>query len=300
MKLVISANNIGKRLDIFSSENTKYTRSGIRKLLDEGHIKVNGKKVKAGYSLNLCDVVEIEDIEPKKCSAEPADIPIDIIYQDDSIAIINKKQGMITHPTPTTSDNTLVNALMHHLSNLSDINGTIRPGIVHRLDKNTSGLLVVAKNNKAHINLSAQIASKTARRIYVGLVDGNIKEDEGIINAGIARSNKDRKKMAVDSCGREATTKYKVIDRYGLYTLLRYELLTGRTHQIRVHSSHIKHSIVGDSVYGGSNKFNLIGQLLHAERLIIKHPDSKEMLEFYAPLPEHFTDVLAKIEHLKK
>ena len=202
---------------------------------------------------------------------------------------------MVVHPAPGSYDHTLVNALLYHLKNLSDINGVIRPGIVHRLDKDTSGLLVVAKNNDAHINLQEQIASKAAKRFYVALVDGVVNRDEGVINTLIDRSKKDRKMMSVSNdTGRVAITHFKVLERFPRYTLMEYELKTGRTHQIRVHSKFIGHPVVGDPVYGGSNKFNLNGQLLHAFKLVLTHPRTGEVITYEAPIPKYFQDVLDK------
>ena len=300
ISLTVGFEDEDKRLDVFCSENTSFTRSAIRNMLDDGKITLNGKTVKAGYALKESDQIEIDVPEPRPCVFQPEDIPIDIIYQDDDIAVVNKPQGMVTHPADGAWEHTLVNALLFKLDRLSDINGVIRPGIVHRLDKNTSGLLVVAKNNAAHLDLSKQIASKQARRIYVALVDGNIKEDAGIIDQPLGRSLKDRKKIAVTIGGRDAQTHFKVLERYGLYTLVEYELKTGRTHQIRVHSAYIGHPVVGDDVYGGSNKFNLNGQLLHAKTLILTHPTTKKEMVFNAPLPDYFEGVLKKIEHLRR
>ncbi|MEG2540431.1 MAG: RluA family pseudouridine synthase, partial [Clostridia bacterium] len=232
----------------------------------------------------------------------PADIHLDIVYEDESFAVINKPQGMVVHPACSYHKNdTLVNALLFNLSNLSGINGVIRPGIVHRLDKDTSGLIVVAKNDEAHRSLASQIEKKTARRIYFGLCDGNFKDDSGVVDAPIARSHKDRKKMAIDSLGRRAVTKYSVIERFGAYTLVRFELETGRTHQIRVHTSSVlHHSIVGDVVYGGSTALYKNGQLLHAKELILKHPVTHQEMKFECELPQYFLDILNKLRKEKK
>ena len=230
----------------------------------------------------------------------PCDIDIDIVYEDEDMAVINKAQGMVVHPAPGSYDNTLVNALLYHLSSLSNINGVIRPGIVHRLDKDTSGLLVVAKNDNAHINLQEQISTKSAKRYYIALVDGDLKKDEGIVHTYIDRSSKDRKMMAVsrDNKGREAITLYKVLQRYVGYTLVEFELKTGRTHQIRVHSKHLGHPIVGDRVYGGSNKFGLNGQLLHAFKLVLTHPRTGKEMTFVADIPDYFKNVLNQLKKL--
>ena len=209
--------------------------------------------------------------------------------------VINKAQGMVTHPATGSPDGTLVNALLYHVKDLSGINGVLRPGIVHRLDKDTSGLIMVAKNDASHLSLSKQIAEKSAKRYYIALVDGNIKEDSGVIEQPIARHRIDRKKMAVDRDGRVAKTAFKVLERFQKYTLVEYELFTGRTHQIRVHSSFIHHPVVGDPVYGGSNKFGLDGQLLHAFKLVLSHPRSGEIMTFEAPIPQYFETVLNKL-----
>lgn len=289
----------GERLDKFISLNCDLTRSRIKNLIDEGRVLVNSKIEKASYCVRTGDNISIDVPEPKKLSLEPQNIDLDIVYQDDYFAVINKPQGMVVHPGGGSYDNTLVNALLYQLKSLSSINGVIRPGIVHRLDKNTSGLLVVAKNDEAHLNLQKQIANKDAKRYYKALVDGVIKQDDGIIKTFIDRSHTDRKKMAVTKSGREAVTFYKVLQRYRNYTLVEYELKTGRTHQIRVHSKYINHCVVGDDVYGGSNKFNLEGQLLHAYKLVLTHPKTQETMVFEAELPDYFKSVLQEIDKSK-
>lgn len=289
----------GERLDKFISLNCDLTRSRIKNLIDDGRVVVNSKIEKASYCVRTGDKISIDVPEPKKLSLEPQNIELDIVYQDDYFAVINKPQGMVVHPGGGSYDNTLVNALLYQLKSLSSINGVIRPGIVHRLDKNTSGLLVVAKNDEAHLNLQKQIANKDAKRYYKALVDGVIKQDDGIIKTFIDRSHTDRKKMAVSKSGREAVTLYKVLQRYRNYTLVEYELKTGRTHQIRVHSKYINHCVVGDDVYGGSNKFNLNGQLLHAYKLILTHPKTQETMVFEAELPDYFKNVLQEIDKSK-
>ena len=286
-----------KRIDIYLNEELDFTRSYIKTLIEKQNVKVNDEIVKkAGYILKDKDIISITIPEAEILNLEPENIPIDIVFEDDDFAVINKPQGLVVHPAPGSLNHTLVNALMYHLKNLSDINGVIRPGIVHRLDKDTSGLLVIAKNNEAHLNLQEQIAEKSAKRFYVALVDGVVTKDEGVINTLIDRSKKDRKMMAVsNTSGRVAITHYKVLERFKNYTYMEYELKTGRTHQIRVHSKFINHPIVGDPVYGGSNKFNLSGQLLHAYKLKLKHPRTGEEMEFTAPLPKYFEDVLDKL-----
>ncbi|MGN0789696.1 MAG: RluA family pseudouridine synthase [Christensenellales bacterium] len=296
-RIVVGDADVGKRLDLFLCDEIDESRSYVKNLTEQGLITVNGRVVKAGYSVKNGDVIEYELPEVKQLDLTPADIPIDVIYEDDDVAVINKAQGMVVHPAPGSYDNTLVNALLFRLKSLSSINGVARPGIVHRLDKDTSGLLVVAKNDDAHVNLQSQIASKEAKRYYVALVDGVISKDEGVIDTYIDRSQKDRKMMAVcrEGKGRRAITHYKVLERLGGYTLVEYELKTGRTHQIRVHSKHIGHPIVGDSVYGGSTSLYDKGQLLHAFRLQFTHPSTKESMTFEAPLPKYFADVLTKL-----
>lgn len=293
--VVIGDTDVGKRLDLFLSEEIDESRSYVKNLTEQGLVLVNGKSVKAGYSVKKGDVVEYELPEIKQLDLAPADIPIDVVYEDDDVAVINKAQGMVVHPAPGSYDNTLVNALLFRLKSLSSINGVARPGIVHRLDKDTSGLLVVAKNDDAHVDLQSQIASKEAKRYYIALVDGVINKDEGVIDTYIDRSQKDRKMMAVSRAGkgRRAITHYKVLERLGGYSLVEYELKTGRTHQIRVHSKHIGHPIVGDIVYGGSTSLYDQGQLLHAFRLQFTHPRTKRLMSFEAPLPKYFSDILA-------
>jgi len=295
--IFVTAEDASKRIDLFLNEELDLSRSYIKTLIDKQNVLVNDSVCKkAGYIIKDKDIINISIPEAEILNLEPENIPIDIVYEDDDLAVINKPQGLVVHPAPGSLNHTLVNALMYHLKNLSDINGVIRPGIVHRLDKDTSGLLVIAKNNEAHLNLQEQIATKAAKRFYVALVDGVVKQDEGVINTLIDRSKKDRKMMAVSNdSGRIAITHYKVLERFPKYTYMEYELKTGRTHQIRVHSKFISHPIVGDSVYGGSNKFNLNGQLLHAYKLCLTHPRTKEPMEFFAPIPKYFEDVLEKL-----
>lgn len=272
------------------------TRSLAQKLIGMGNVSVNGKVVtKNGYALSAKDSVAVQTVDPVELSVAPEDIPLDIVYEDDDLLVVNKQQGLVVHPSVGTPSGTLVNALMNVRDRFSGINGVVRPGIVHRLDKNTSGLLVVAKNDKAHLSLAEQIATKEAKRFYMALVDGNIKEDEGVICQPIARNPKDRKQMAVVEGGRDATTLYTVVERFGQYTLVKFELKTGRTHQIRVHAKYIHHPVVGDDVYGGSNKFGLAGQLLTAYRLELDQPTTGERLAFEIPLPPYFLDVLEKL-----
>lgn len=292
----VSDTAAGERLDIYLAAVQKdMSRSHIKSVIEKGLIKVDGKVVKAGYSLKGGEYISADYPDNVALKAVAEDIPIDIVYEDDSIAVINKAQGMVVHPAVGNRDGTLVNALLYNLKSLSTINGVIRPGIVHRLDKDTSGLLVVAKNDNAHRKLQAQIQKKDAKRYYLALVDGNIKDDTGIINQPIGRSRSDRKKMAVVSDGRAAETHYTVLERFGRYTLCEFELKTGRTHQIRVHARYINHPVVGDKLYGGSDAFHLNGQLLHAYKLVLTHPDSGEIMTFTAPLPYYFLSILDKL-----
>lgn len=291
------AENGGTRLDVFVAEKAECTRSHAKNLIEEGNVTVNGiKAAKSGALLKAGDVVVIVNPAPKELDLSPQDIPIEIVWQDEDFAVVNKPQGMVVHPAPGAYDNTLVNALLFKLSSLSGINGVARPGIVHRLDKDTSGLLVVAKNDFAHISLQKQIAEKSAKRYYYALVDGVVQKDSGEIRNFLARSTADRKKYAVAKDGRLAITLYKVVKRYSVYTLMEYELKTGRTHQIRVHSRYIGHPVVGDRTYGGSDAFGLNGQLLHAYKLVLTHPRTGEEMTFTAPLPDYFQSVLDKLK----
>ena len=281
------------RVDVYLAEKLDFTRSHIKKLCDEGCLLVNDKPSKSNKILKNGDWVQITLPENKNLDVEPKDIPLNIVYQDQDIAVIDKPQGMTVHAGSGTNGDTLVNALLYHLDNLSGINGVIRPGIVHRIDKNTSGLLVVAKNDNAHLSLAKQLENKTCHRSYLALLEGVLKTDNGTINTFIARSDKDRTKMAVSSSGRTAITEYKVVKRYNAYTLCEFNLKTGRTHQIRVHSKHIGHPIVGDKEYGFKNqKFNLNGQLLHAYKLEFIHPTSGEKVSFTSQIPDYFNKIL--------
>lgn len=288
------------RLDVFIAEKFSVSRSNTKNVIEKQGAIVNGiLRYKSGMELKAGDTVQFELPAPEQLEVKAENIPLDIVYQDEWLAVINKPQGMVVHQAGSYKKNdTLVNALLYNLDSLSGINGVIRPGIVHRLDKDTSGLIVVAKNDEAHKSLAGQIEKKTARRIYWGLCDGNFKEDEGTVDAPIARSKRDRKKMAIDSEGRRAVTHFKVLERYGKYTLVRFELETGRTHQIRVHAASLHHPIVGDSVYGGSDALYKRGQLLHAKQLELTHPHTNERLIFKCDLPDYFLAVLEKLRKL--
>lgn len=295
-ELEIQAFENNKRLDVFLAENSDLTRSGIKNLIEQGKITVNGGPAKAGGKIAAGDVVRVL-LEPSHpLELEPQDIPIDIVYQDSDIAVINKAQGMVVHPAVGNEQGTLVNALLFSIKDLSGINGEIRPGIVHRLDKDTSGLLVIAKNNAAHLALSEQIKTKQAKRIYRALVDGNIKLDSGMIDLPIGRHPSDRKKMAVVKTGRHAVTHYRVLERFKGYTYVECVLETGRTHQIRVHMKHLGHPVAGDEKYGrAQNSLGHKGHLLHAYRLGLFHPATDEYMEFTAPLPGYFEEALKKL-----
>ena len=284
------------RLDKVCSEIfSDYSRSQIKQLLDGGNITVNGKTEKAKFKVKSGDVIRLEEPETKTLELRPENIPLDIVYEDDDVIVINKPQGMVVHPAPGHDEHTLVNALLYHCP-LSTINGTFRPGIVHRIDKDTSGLLMVAKNDKAHRSLAKQLKDKTNIREYVALVHGRIAEDEGTINAPIGRSLKDRKKQAVVKDGRNAVTHFEVLKRYRDYTFVKCILETGRTHQIRVHMKYIGHPLVGDPLYGPKKTIKGNGQFLHAGKLGFVHPTTGKLLIFEAPLPKIFQECLEKLD----
>lgn len=303
-EFIASLKDQNLRLDAFIlTKFPDFSRSNIKNQIEKGLILVNGKIVKAGEKIKEKDIITVELQEPKELEVIAQNIDIDIIYEDDDLAVINKPKGMVVHPANGNDDGTLVNALLYHLKNLSGINGVIRPGIVHRLDKDTSGLLIVAKNDKAHISLAKQIETKLCHRYYKALCVGNFKEDQGVIKTGYGRSLKDRKQMAVFPLGqgKEAITEYNVIKRYNGYTLVEFKLQTGRTHQIRVHSKYMHHPIVCDEVYGVSDKnFKGKGQLLHAYKIEFEQPSTGEWLTFECELPNNFNDALEKLERMKK
>jgi len=298
--------SIGSRVDVFvSNQNIGLTRSYAQKLIDQGFVKVNDRKTKASYRLKRDDKVSIEIPPPKKLEVKPEKIPLDIIYEDDDLIVVNKAKGMVVHPAAGNYSGTLVNALLYHCKKLSPIGGVLRPGIVHRLDKDTSGLLVVAKNEKAHLSLSKQIKERKAARTYVALVHGVLKQNQGIIEARMGRHPVHRKKMAVISQimsrvsslkSREAITYYKVLERFKNYTLIEVKLKTGRTHQIRVHMSHIGHPVVGDQTYGKrKNEFGIKGQVLHAGLLGFVHPSTGKYMEFKTPETKEIKDIVARL-----
>lgn len=289
-----------KRLDLFLTETADFTRSHVKKLIEDGKVLLNGKPCKSGDKVQQGDKITVEIAEPVSLDVTPQNIPLDIIYQDDDLAVINKQQGLTVHSGGGTNGGTLVNALLYHLDKLSGINGVIRPGIVHRIDKDTSGLLVVAKNDFSHVDLAKQIQNKTAKRIYLALLEGSVKCENGLIDTLITRSDKDRKQMSVSNTkGRRAVSEYRVLKRYEGFTLCEFSLKTGRTHQIRVHAKYLGHPVVGDKVYGyKKQKFDLNGQLLHAYKLILTHPKTGEVMEFTAPLPDYFQSILNRLKEV--
>ena len=282
----------GLRLDIFIAKHTEFSRSFIQNAIKKDNALVNQKIKKANYILRSGDKITLNIEEPKEIELIGQNIPIDIIYQDADIAIINKQQGMVVHPAPGNYDGTLVNALMYHIKDLSGISGEIRPGIVHRLDKDTTGLIMIAKNDKAHNALSEQIKNKSAKRIYLAIIEGYLKETKGVIDQPIGRHKTDRKKMAVVKDGRQAITHYDVLEVYKGLSLVKCSLETGRTHQIRVHMSYLNRPILGDAVYGREkNRFGLKVQALHASKLTLCHPTSGERMDFFAPTPRYFVNI---------
>ena len=291
---------VDERIDkAVASVHTELSRSYIQQLIEEGHVTVSGKKVRPGYKIRTGDKIEVIIPPPKTLEAVAQDIPLSVVYEDDSVLIINKPAGMVVHPAAGNYEDTLVNALLYHCGDsLSAIGGVMRPGIVHRIDKDTTGLLIVAKGDKAHASLSDQLKTRTLSRTYFAIVHGNVKEDAGTVDAPIGRDNRDRKKMAVTKDGREAVTHFTVLERFGQFTLLKCKLQTGRTHQIRVHMRHKGHPILGDKTYGVKKEpFALSGQLLHAGEIGFIHPETGEEMTFTAPLPEMFERVLDNLRN---
>lgn len=287
----------GIRIDQYLTSKLNFTRSKIEKMIKEGNIKVNGNIVKKSYILNLNDEILIEEYIENEMSAEPINMNLEIIYEDDDVIIVNKPNGLVVHPAPGNYSNTLVNGLMYHSKNLSSINGEFRPGIVHRIDAYTTGLLMVAKNDKAHLSLAKQLEAKTTTRKYIALVWGVIKENSGTIDAPIGRDKKDRKKMCVtDVNSKEAITNFKVLERFKNATLIELSLKTGRTHQIRVHMDYIGHPVVNDPVYGRRKLIDDSGQCLHAKTLGFVHPTLNKYMEFDSELPDCFTNILEKFK----
>lgn len=294
MEKIISENgNI--RLDVFVAQNSKdLSRTMIQKLIEEGQIQVNGQNKKISYKVQEGDNITINIPEVKEIGLKAQNIPVEVVYEDNDIIVVNKPKGMVVHPANGNLDGTLVNAIMAKCKeSLSGIGGELRPGIVHRLDKDTSGLLIVAKNDKAHIQMSEAIKNREVKKIYIALVRGIVQEDEATINMPIGRSTKDRKKMAVTKNGKEAVTHFKVLKRYPRYTLLEIKIDTGRTHQIRVHMAEIGHPVVGDMVYSnGKNEFGIEGQMLHAKSLEFKHPITGKQMHLEAELPQYFKEII--------
>ena len=299
-KIKINEENVGKRIDsLVPLLEEKLTRNAVQRLIEEENIKVNNQKTKHSYKVKLNDEIQISIPEAEKIDLKAQNIPLEIIYEDEDIIVVNKPKGMVVHPANGNPDGTLVNAIMSICKeSLSGIGGKIRPGIVHRLDKDTSGAIIVAKNDKAHINLSEQLKNHEVKKTYLALVRGIVKENEATINMPIARSQKDRKKMAVDKKGKEAITHFKVLERFGNdYTLLKVNIETGRTHQIRVHLSYIGYPIIGDEVYSnGKNKWNIKGQCLHAWKIEFKHPLTGEEISLEAEIPKYFKDIIKELE----
>ncbi len=309
MNLTVESQATPLRIDTYIYEHLKdqlISRSKVQTLIKAGDVLLNNEPAKKNAKVKTGDKIQIILREKEETTIIPEDIPINIVYEDNDVIVVNKERGMVVHPAVANYTGTLVNAVLYHVNNKPEVkaffaenmkieNSKVRPGIVHRIDKDTTGLLMIAKNDYAHFFLSEQLRERTVNRKYIALVHGGFKEDEGRIDAPIRRHKKDRLKMAVDLTGKKAVTNYKVIDRLGKYTLLELKLETGRTHQIRVHMKHIKHPVVGDKVYGAKNcKYNHIGQLLHAKTLGFIHPSSKEYIEFEAELPDDFKKVLSE------
>ena len=295
MELIIKESGI--RLDKALADLTELSRSQANEAIKNGNILVNGKAVKAKYSVKEGDLVTYDLPEPEVLEYEAEDIPLDIVYEDDDVAVVNKPQGMVVHPSVGHTSGTLVNALMYHIHDLSSINGVVRPGIVHRIDKDTSGLLMIAKNDRSHQALAEELKDKKSLRKYLAIVHGNISNDRGVIEAPIGRSEKDRKKQAVTAKGKPAVTHFKVLERFGNYTLVELTLETGRTHQIRVHMAYIGDPVAGDPLYGPRKTLKGNGQFLHAQTLGFTHPTTGESLRFSVEPPAIFQETLENLRH---
>ncbi len=285
------------RLDQYIMNQTGFSRTKVQKLIKAGAAIVNGKPSKNSYQVEVGDQILVQAVEEEEMSHEPENIPLDIVYEDDDLLVVNKPNGMVVHPAVGNPHGTLVNALLYHAKHLSDVNGSFRPGIVHRIDADTTGLLVVAKNNETHMALAEQLKNKTTHRKYIALCWGVIEEDSGDIIAPIGRDLKDRKKMTVtDKNSKDAVTHFRVLERYKNATKVELELETGRTHQIRVHMNYIGHPIINDKVYGNRKLFDETGQCLHAKTLGFVHPRTKQYMEFDSPLPECFINIEKQLE----
>ena len=295
MELKIDAAAAGLRLDKAVADLTELSRGLANEQIKNGQILVNGEAKKAKYAVKEDDVISYEVPEPEVVEYVAENIPLEIVYQDEDVAVVNKPQGMVVHPSAGHTSGTLVNALMYHIKDLSGINGVLRPGIVHRIDKDTSGLLMIAKNDQAHLALADELKDKKSLRKYWAIVHGNLPNDRGVIEAPIGRSEKDRKKQAVIAKGKPALTRFQVLERFGDYTLVELQLDTGRTHQIRVHMAYIGHPVAGDEVYGPRKTLKGHGQFLHARTLGFTHPRTGEVLEFTAEAPAIFLETLEKL-----
>lgn len=296
MQIVINEELASKRLDVIITESTDYSRSKVAKLIKDGNILLNNRQTKASYVTKLNDVIEINYVE-EDMTANPEKMDLDIVYEDNDVMVINKENGVVVHPAPGNYTGTLVNGLLYHSNNLSSVNGEFRPGIVHRIDADTTGLLMVAKNDKAHEKLAKQLEEKTTHRVYYALVWGVIENETGTVDAPIGRDTKDRKKMAVTSDNsKDAITHFTVIERYKNATLIKLKLETGRTHQIRVHMKYIDHPVVNDQVYGGRKVFDETGQCLHAKELGFIHPTTGKYMEFTSELPECFINIQEQLK----
>lgn len=293
----VYSNEKNERIDKYlMTELIDISRTNIQNMINENYILVNGNSVKNNYKLKINDVITVNHKEPEILNVIKQNIPINIIYEDNDLLIVNKEKGMVVHPSVGHKDGTLVNALMYHIDNLSTINGVIRPGIVHRIDKDTSGLLIIAKNDKTHIKLSEMIANKKVKRKYYALVHGVIKHNYGTIDAPIARNPKERKEMAIIDDGKKSITHFTVIKRFEKYTLIECELETGRTHQIRVHMKYINYPLVGDMVYGQRKTLDTNGQMLHSKSLEFLHPITNKLIEINTELPDYFKKVIEKLD----
>lgn len=289
VEYIIDTETAGERIDkALASVQPDWSRTLVQQWVKEGIVLVNGSTVKANYKVKQGDVLTVDEPEPEELDIPAEDLNLEIVYEDKDVLVVNKPSGMVVHPAPGHTTGTLVNGLMHHCTDLSGINGVMRPGIVHRIDKDTSGLLMVAKNDKAHTSLVDQLVKKTVTRVYTALVHGHIPHDNGTIDAPIGRDKKDRQSMGVENDGKHAVTHFKVLERFGDFTLVECRLETGRTHQIRVHMKYIGHPLAGDPKYGPKKTIDFGGQVLHAGTLGFVHPVTGEYMEFTAPLPENY------------